>query len=58
MDLDGRVLDDAFTPEQKERVRISSVPAGDKTGKVSLTDLASDEQTELEDRLRSLGYLG
>jgi predicted AlkP superfamily phosphohydrolase/phosphomutase len=56
--LDGRPLREAFTEEQNRAVRlVEEVVAASRTGHVG-PQLTDGEIAELEDRLRSLGYLG
>ncbi|HEX6305741.1 MAG TPA: alkaline phosphatase family protein [Anaerolineales bacterium] len=57
-DLDGRVLEQALTPEVKAGLKYLD---GEDEGRISGPgdlDLSSDEVAEIEARLRSLGYLG
>ncbi|MBL7162777.1 MAG: alkaline phosphatase family protein [Anaerolineales bacterium] len=56
-DLDGRPLAEAFTGAQKGAVQFVSRESDISQDSVS-PDLDVDELTEIEDRLRSLGYLG
>ena len=56
-DLDGRPLSQAFTDAQKQALQFVSRQGGATQDSVT-PDLDEGELTELEDRLRSLGYLG
>ena len=56
-DMDGRPLSQAFTDEQKQAIKFVS-GASDPMDGTSTPDLDDAELTEIEDRLRSLGYLG
>jgi len=61
--LDGRPLSEVFTPEQRakiqieEEVRSENSEGGFKIASES-PELAGEELAQLEERLRSLGYLG
>jgi hypothetical protein len=54
-DMDGRVLTDALTPELRARAAQVGAAATTSTAQVDFTE---EEQAEVEDRLRALGYLG
>jgi predicted AlkP superfamily phosphohydrolase/phosphomutase len=54
-DLDGRVLMDALAPELRGRTTQVGAAA---TTSAAQVDLTKEEQAELEERLRALGYLG
>ncbi len=54
-DMDGRVLIDALAPEL--RSRSMQIGAAATTAQTPV-DFTADEQAEVEDRLRALGYLG
>jgi predicted AlkP superfamily phosphohydrolase/phosphomutase len=56
--LDGRVLGEVLASELKDRIQMETTPAEGETGRVEPPDLAPEELAQLEDRLRSLGYLG
>jgi predicted AlkP superfamily phosphohydrolase/phosphomutase len=56
--LDGRVLDEVMAPELKDQVKIESTPAGGESSRAEPPELEPEELAQLEDRLRSLGYLG
>ena len=56
-DMDGRVLHEIFQPafEETHAVRYQvAAAAGSREAQV----LSSEEEAEIEDRLRGLGYLG
>ena len=54
-DMDGRVLTDALTPELRGKATQVGAAATTSTAQVDFTD---EEQAEVEERLRALGYLG
>jgi predicted AlkP superfamily phosphohydrolase/phosphomutase len=54
-DMDGRILIDALTPELRTKVAQVGAAATTSTTQV---DFTAEEQAEVEDRLRALGYLG
>jgi predicted AlkP superfamily phosphohydrolase/phosphomutase len=54
-DMDGRVLIDALAPEL--RARETQVGAVAQTSSTQI-ELTAEEETEVEERLRALGYLG
>jgi predicted AlkP superfamily phosphohydrolase/phosphomutase len=54
-DMDGRVLSEALAPELRARAVEQAAAANYTTAQV---DLTPEEQAEVEDRLRALGYLG
>jgi predicted AlkP superfamily phosphohydrolase/phosphomutase len=54
-DMDGRVLSEALAPEL--RARSTQVGAAATTAQTQV-DFTAEEQAEVEDRLRALGYLG
>jgi predicted AlkP superfamily phosphohydrolase/phosphomutase len=54
-DMDGRVLMDALSPEMRSKTRQVGAAA---TATQTRVDFTADEQAEVEDRLRALGYLG
>jgi len=54
-DMDGRVLIDALTPEL--RARATQTTAATTTAQTQV-DFTEEEQVEVEERLRALGYLG
>jgi predicted AlkP superfamily phosphohydrolase/phosphomutase len=57
-DLDGRILEEALSDEQKNRIqRIKPTEVG-KVVNDQAMDLDTDEKSQLEERLRNLGYLG
>ncbi len=56
-DLDGQPLSKAFTEQRKRSIQFVS-GALDAISDPSTPDLDADELSEIEDRLRSLGYLG
>lgn len=55
-DMDGRVLQDALTAEFRARRQVAQQPATPAAQTPS--DFTPDEQAEVEERLRALGYLG
>ena len=56
-DLDGRPLSQAFTESQKQAIKYFS-GSSDSLDRTTTPILDDSELTEIEDRLRSLGYLG
>ncbi len=54
-DMDGRVLSEALAPDLRARAVQTSEAAGHA---VAPLDFTADEQAEVEERLRALGYLG
>lgn len=56
--LDGRPLLEAFTPQQRARLRLAEGPAGGEVAPLGAPELTPEERLQLEERLRSLGYLG
>jgi len=54
-DMDGRVLTDALTPELRGKAAQIGAAATTSTAQVDFTE---EEQAEVEERLRALGYLG
>jgi predicted AlkP superfamily phosphohydrolase/phosphomutase len=54
-DMDGRVLIDALAPELRGKATQVGAAATTSTAQV---DFTAEEQAEVEDRLRALGYLG
>ncbi len=54
-DMDGRVLSDALSPELRGRATQVGAAAASVQTQV---DFTAEEQAEVEDRLRALGYLG
>jgi predicted AlkP superfamily phosphohydrolase/phosphomutase len=54
-DMDGRVLTDALAPDLRARAVTTTEATGYISDKV---DFTTDEQAEVEERLRALGYLG
>ncbi|MBU1661680.1 MAG: alkaline phosphatase family protein [Chloroflexi bacterium] len=56
-DLDGRPLREAFTTAQQQNLRFSE-PAAEASQETEAPALNADEITEIEARLRDLGYLG
>jgi predicted AlkP superfamily phosphohydrolase/phosphomutase len=54
-DMDGRVLTEALVPELRARSTQVGAAATTSTAPVDFTE---EEQAEVEDRLRALGYLG
>ena len=54
-DMDGRVLTDALAPDLRARTVTTTEATGYISDKV---DFTTDEQAEVEERLRALGYLG
>jgi predicted AlkP superfamily phosphohydrolase/phosphomutase len=54
-DMDGRVLNDALSAELRARAAQVGAAATTSTTQVDFTE---EEQAEVEDRLRALGYLG
>ena len=56
-DIDGRPLRQACTDEQKQAIKFVS-GVSDTMDETITPDLDDAELTEIEDRLRSLGYLG
>ena len=54
-DMDGRVLAEALTPELRGKAAQVGAAATTSTAPV---DFTAEEQAEVEDRLRALGYLG
>lgn len=56
--LDGRVLEEVLSPDLKEKIKVDSIPAGEERSRAEPPELAPEELEQLEERLRSLGYLG
>jgi predicted AlkP superfamily phosphohydrolase/phosphomutase len=56
--LDGRVLEEALDAELRDRIQRGSTPAEAGPGANEPPQLAPEELAQLEERLRSLGYLG
>ena len=54
-DMDGRVLTEALAPELRGKAALIGAAATTSTAQVDFTE---EEQAEVEDRLRALGYLG
>ncbi len=54
-DMDGRVLSEALAPDLRARA-VQMIEAAGYTA--SQVDFTADEQAEVEERLRALGYLG
>ena len=54
-DMDGRVLIDALTPELRARAMQTAAAT---TATQTQVDFTEEEQAEVEERLRALGYLG
>jgi hypothetical protein len=54
-DMDGRVLTEALSPELRARAVQMTEAAGYATEQV---DMTPEEQAQVEERLRALGYLG
>jgi predicted AlkP superfamily phosphohydrolase/phosphomutase len=54
-DMDGRVLSEALTPELRGRAAQVGAAAAASTAQIDFTE---EEQAEVEERLRALGYLG
>ena len=54
-DMDGRVLTDALAPELRGKATQVGAAAATSTAQVNFTE---EEQAEVEERLRALGYLG
>jgi predicted AlkP superfamily phosphohydrolase/phosphomutase len=54
-DMDGRVLTDALAPELRAQATQVGAAAATATAQVDFTE---EEQAEVEERLRALGYLG
>jgi predicted AlkP superfamily phosphohydrolase/phosphomutase len=54
-DMDGRVLTDALGPELRGKATQVGAAAATSTAQVNFTE---EEQAEVEERLRALGYLG
>jgi predicted AlkP superfamily phosphohydrolase/phosphomutase len=54
-DMDGRVLIEALTPELRGKAAQVGAAATTSTAQVDFTE---EEQAEVEERLRALGYLG
>jgi arylsulfatase A-like enzyme len=54
-DMDGHVLTDALGPELRGKATQVGAAAAASTAPVSFTE---EEQAEVEERLRALGYLG
>ena len=54
-DMDGRVLTDALEPELRGKATQVGAAAATSTAQVNFTE---EEQAEVEERLRALGYLG
>jgi hypothetical protein len=54
-DMDGRVLTDALAPELRGQATRIGAAATTSTAQV---DFTAEEQAEVEERLRALGYLG
>lgn len=55
-DMDGAVLEAAYAPEVFERVPVT-FSAGEGGAKGDEPDYSAEDQAEIEERLRSLGYL-
>ena len=53
--MDGRVLTEALAPELRGKAALIGAAATTSTAQVDFTE---EEQAEVEDRLRALGYLG
>jgi predicted AlkP superfamily phosphohydrolase/phosphomutase len=56
--LDGRVLAEALAPDLLDRIQVETTPAEGESSGVDSPELGPEELAQLEDRLRSLGYLG
>jgi predicted AlkP superfamily phosphohydrolase/phosphomutase len=56
--LDGRVLEEVLTEELRDRIKTGPAPTDGESRRAEPPDLAPEELAQLEDRLRSLGYLG
>lgn len=57
-DLDGRILEETLAEDQKNRIqRINTLDLGVVVDEQTI-GLAADEKSQLEERLRNLGYLG
>jgi len=56
--LDGRILEEAFSEDQKNRIRRIKIFEDDPVVDGQVSELAADEKSQLEERLRNLGYLG
>jgi hypothetical protein len=52
------VLEEALAAELRDQVEMDSAPVGSASGQAGPPDLAPEELAQLEERLRSLGYLG
>jgi len=56
--LDGRILEEALSEDQKNRIQRINTSDGDAVVDEQVSELAADEISQLEERLRNLGYLG
>jgi len=56
--LDGRILEEALSDDQKNRIQRINTLGLDVVVDEQTNDLAADEKSQLEERLRNLGYLG
>jgi predicted AlkP superfamily phosphohydrolase/phosphomutase len=56
--LDGRVLAEALAPDLLDRIQVETTPVEGESSGVDSPELGPEELAQLEDRLRSLGYLG
>jgi hypothetical protein len=56
-DMDGRVLVEALRKQRLRAQPIESLPAEDVTTKEPDRDLTEQEEEEIKDRLRALGYM-
>jgi hypothetical protein len=59
-DMDGRVLEEAFTPEYRRShpIRYEAPPAGAAREAGPEPVYSDEEDAEMQRRLRGLGYLG
>jgi predicted AlkP superfamily phosphohydrolase/phosphomutase len=57
-DMDGRVLEEVFTPEYMARNPVRTYDASGVVEPEKVVTLTDEESDEIRERLRSLGYLG
>lgn len=56
--LDGGILEDLITEDQRKNIQRINVSETDSSVDKQSGELATDEKSQLEERLRNLGYLG
>jgi len=57
-DLDGRILEEVLSDDQKNRIQRITPTAAGMVVDDKAHDLDAEEKSQLEERLRNLGYLG